>query len=42
VTHTHGEERARIPLAQQIAECFGIGAELPPRNDVVTVGGTDG
>jgi metallo-beta-lactamase family protein len=39
---THGEEHARIALAQRIAERFAIPAELPLLNDVVMVGSAGG
>jgi metallo-beta-lactamase family protein len=39
---THGEEHARIALAQRIAERFAISAELPLLNDVVMVGSAGG
>jgi metallo-beta-lactamase family protein len=39
---THGEEHARIALAQRIAERFAIPAELPLLNDVVMVGSAAG
>jgi metallo-beta-lactamase family protein len=42
VVLTHGEERARIALAQRIAARFGLAAELLLLNDVITVGGPDG
>ncbi len=42
VVLTHGEERARIALAQRIATRFALAAELPLLNDVITAGGTDG
>jgi metallo-beta-lactamase family protein len=35
---THGEERGRVPLAQCIADRFGISAELPLREDIVANG----
>jgi metallo-beta-lactamase family protein len=35
---THGEERGRVPLAQCIAERYGISAELPLLEDVITDG----
>jgi len=42
VVLTHGEEPARSALAQRIAARFGLAAELPLLNDVITVGGADG
>jgi metallo-beta-lactamase family protein len=42
VVLTHGEERARISLAQRIATRFALAAELPLLNDVITASGTDG
>lgn len=33
---THGEDRGRGPLARSIAERFGISAELPLPEDVIT------
>jgi metallo-beta-lactamase family protein len=36
---THGEERGRAPLARRIAEQFGISAELPLLEDVITDAG---
>jgi metallo-beta-lactamase family protein len=34
---THGEERGRAPLARCIADRFGIGAELPLLEDVISI-----
>jgi metallo-beta-lactamase family protein len=39
---THGEEQARIALAQRIAERFAIAAELPLLHNVVVVGNAEG
>ena len=34
---THGEAKGRVPLAAKIQERFGLKAELPLLNDVVTI-----
>lgn len=34
---THGEAKGRVPLAKKIQERFGLKAELPLLNDVITI-----